>query len=64
MMGKASVSNIMISLGFVVVPKAPTMAQLLVVASPLAILAPSTSQFRLLALYCPISLTWHLTAEL
>jgi len=59
-MGKASVSNITVSLGFVVVPKALAMALFLVVASPLAILPPPTSQFCPLAPYCPIS--WHLTA--
>jgi len=59
-MGKALVSNIMIPLGFVVVPKALAMPRLSVVASLLAILPPPTSRFCPLAPYCPIS--WHLTA--
>jgi len=37
------------------------MARLSVVATPLAILPPSSSRFRPLAPYCPIS--WHRTAE-
>ena len=37
------------------------MARLSVVASPPAILPPSTSRFHPLASYCPIS--WHLTAK-
>jgi len=60
-MGKASVSNITVSLGFVVVPKGLAMARLWVVASRLPILPGSTSRFCPLAPYCPIS--WHLTAK-
>jgi len=60
-MGKASVSNIKVSLGFAVVPKALAMARWSVVASLLAILPPLPSQFRPLAPYCPLS--WHLTAK-
>jgi len=60
LMGKASVTNITVSLGFVVVPKALAMARLSVVASPLAILPLPPSRFRPLAPYCPLS--WHLTA--
>jgi len=60
-MGKASVRNITVSLGLVVIPKGLAMAHLSVVASPLAILPPSTSLFLPLAPYCPIS--WHLTAK-
>jgi len=59
-MGKASVTNITVSLGFVVVPKALAMARLSVVASRLAILPLPPSRFRPLAPYCPLS--WHLTA--
>jgi len=51
-MGKASVSNITVSLGFAVAPKALAMARLSVVASPLAILP----------LPPPGSVRWHRTA--
>jgi len=51
LMGKASVSNITVPLGFVVVPKALAMARLSVVASPLAILP----------LPPPASVRWHRT---
>jgi len=62
-MGKALVSNIPVSLGFVVVLKAVAMARLSAVATLLAILPPSTSWFSLCAPYCHTSLTgWHPTA--
>ena len=60
-MGKASVSNITVPLGFAVVRKALAMACYSVVASPLAILHLPPSRFCPLAPYCPIS--WHLTAS-
>jgi len=63
-MGKASLSNILVPLAFVVISKALTMARLLVLASPLAILHPSRSPFLPLALYCynpPPG--WHPTAH-
>jgi len=60
-MGKASVSNITVSLGLAVTPKALAMARWSVVASPLAILPLPPSRFRPLAPYCPLS--WHLTAK-
>jgi len=60
-MGKASVSNITVLLGFAVAPKALAMAHQSAVASLLAILPLLTSRFRPLAPYCPIS--WHLTAK-
>jgi len=60
-MGKASVSNITVSLGLAVAPKALAMARWSVVASPLAILPLPPSRFRPLAPYCPLS--WHLTAK-
>ena len=60
-MGKASVSNITVLLGFAVAPKAIAMARESVVASPLAILPLPPSRFRPLAPYCPLS--WHLTAK-
>ena len=60
-MGKASVSNITVSLGFFVFPKALAIPRVSVVASLFAILRPSTSRFHPLALYCPKS--WHLTAK-
>jgi len=60
-MGKASVSNITVSLGLAVAPKALAMARWWVVASPLAILPLPPSRFRPLAPYCPLS--WHLTAK-
>jgi len=52
-MGKASVSNITVPLGFVVVPKALGMARLSAVASFFAILPPSSSQF------CPLAPYWY-----
>jgi len=52
-MGKASVSNITVPLGFVVIPKALAMARLSVVASPFAILPPSAS------LFCPLVPYYH-----
>jgi len=60
-MGKASVSNITVSLGLAVAPKALAMARWSVVASPLAILPLRPSRFPPLAPYCPLS--WHLTAK-
>jgi len=62
-MGKASVSNITVPLGFVVVPKALGMARLSAAASFFVILPPSSSQFCPLALYCYHPLPgWHPTA--
>jgi len=60
--GKASVSNISVSLGFVV-PRTLAMASLSVVASPFAILPPPPSRFCSLVLYyyTPL-LGWHPTA--
>ena len=60
-MGKASVSNITVPLGFAVAPKALAMARWSVVASPFVILPLPPSRFCPLAPYCPIS--WHLTAK-
>jgi len=60
-MGKALVSNITVSLGLAVAPKALAMARLSVVASLLAILPLPPCRFRPLAPYCPLS--WHLTAK-
>jgi len=60
-MGKASVSNITVSLGLAVAPKALAMARWPVVARALAILALPPSRFRPLAPYCPLS--WHLIAK-
>jgi len=60
-MGKASVSNITVPLGFLIGPKPLAMARLSVVASPLAILPLPPSRFPPLASYCPLS--WHLTAS-
>jgi len=60
-MGKASVSNITVSLGPAVAPKALAMARWSVVASPLAILPLPPSRFCPVAPYCPLS--WHLTAK-
>ena len=63
-MGKASVSNIMVSLGFVVFPKALAMARLSAAASLLAILPLSPSRFCPLALYCYHPLPgWHPTGH-
>jgi len=62
LMGKDSVSNIRVPLGFAVIPKALARARLSVVASALAILPLPRARFRALALYCTIS--WHLTANL
>jgi len=63
-MGKASVSNITVLLGLVVVPKALAMARLSAVASLLAILPPSSSRFCPLAPYCYHPLPgWHPTAH-
>jgi len=63
-MGKVSVSNITVSLGFVVVPKALAMACLLAAASFLAILPLSSSQFCPLVPYCFHPLPgWHPTAR-
>jgi len=62
-MGKASVSNIVVSLGFVVVPKALAMARLSAAARLFTILPLSSSQFCLLAPYCYHPLPgWHPTA--
>ena len=60
-MGKAAVSNITVSLGLAVAPKALAMARWSVVPSPLAILPLPPSWFRPLAPYCLLS--WHLTAK-
>jgi len=63
-MGKASVSNITVPLGFVIVPKALAMARLSAAASLLAILPPSSSRFCPLAPYCYHPLPgWHPTAH-
>jgi len=63
-MGKASVSNITVWLGFVVVPKALAMAHLSAAASLLAILPLSSSRFCPLAPYCYHPLPgWHPTAH-
>ena len=61
MIGKASISNITVSLGLAVAPKALAMARWSVVASPLEILSLPPSRFRPLSPYCPLS--WHLTAK-
>ena len=64
LMGKASVSNITVPLGFVVVPKALAMARLSAAAGLLAILPLSSSRFCPLALYCyHPPLGWHPTAR-
>jgi len=63
-MGKASVSNITVPLGFIVVPNALAMARVSVVASLFAILFSPTSRFcplaplllQQLAPYCPLIL--------
>jgi len=63
-MGKAAVSNIVVSLGFVVVPKALAMARLSAAASLLAILPLSSSRFCPLAPSCYHPLPgWHPTAH-
>ena len=63
-MGKASGSNITVSLGFVVVPKALAIARLSAAASLLAILPLSSSRFCPLAPYCYHPLPgWHPTAH-
>ena len=63
LMGKATVSNITVSLSFVVVSKALAMASLPVMASPLTILPLPPSLFCLLAPYCYTPLPgWHPTA--
>jgi len=63
LMGKGSVSNITVSLGFVVVPKALAMARLSGAASLFAILPLSFSRFCPLAPYCYHPLPgWHPTA--
>jgi len=62
-MGKASVSNITVSLCFIVIPKVLAMACLFAAACLFAILPPSTSQFCPLAPYCYIPLPgWFPTA--
>jgi len=64
LMGKASVNNITVPLGFVVIPKALAMARLSAAASLLAILPPCSSRFFPLAPYCYSSLSgWHPTAH-
>jgi len=64
LMGKASVSNITVSLALVVVPKALAMAPLYVLASPFTILPPSLSQLCPLAQYYYFPLPgWHPTAH-
>jgi len=63
-MGKASVTNITVSLGFVVVPKALAMARLSAAPRLFAILPLSSSQFCPLAPYCYHPLPgWHPTAH-
>jgi len=63
-MGKASVSNVTVSLGFVVIPKALAMARLSAAASLFAILPLSSSRFWLLAPYFYHPLPgWHPTAH-
>jgi len=62
-MGKASVTNIMGLLGFIVVPKALAIARSSAATSLLAILPPPPSWFCQLALYCYTSLlSWYPTA--
>jgi len=64
LMGKASVSNITVSLGFVVVPKSLAMARLSAAASLFTILPLSLSRFCPLAPYCYHPLPgWHPTAH-
>jgi len=63
-MGKASVSHITVSLGFLVVPKALAMACLSAAASLLAILPLFSCRFCPLAPYCYHPLPgWHPTAH-
>jgi len=63
-MGKASFSNIVVSLGLVLIPKALAMARLSAVASLFAILPLSSSLFCPLAPYCYHPLPgWHPTAH-
>jgi len=63
-MGKALVSNITVSLGLVVAPKALAMARLSAAASLFVILPLSSSRFCLLAPYCYYPLPgWHPTAH-
>ena len=64
LIGKASVSNITVPLGLVVVPKALAMAHLSAAASFLTMLSPSSSPFCPLAPYCYHPLPgWHPTAH-
>ena len=63
LMGKASVSNILVTLGFVLVPKALAMACLSVVASLFAILPlPPSRLCPLVPYYYTSLLGWHPTA--
>jgi len=63
LMGKALVSNITVSLGLVVIPKALAMPCLSAAASLFAILLLSSSRFCPLAPYCYHPLPgWHPTA--
>jgi len=55
---QASVSNISVLLGFVVLPNALAMARLSVVASLLTIIPLSSSRFCKLALLLPLSAPW------
>jgi len=64
LLGKASVSNITVPLGFIVVSKALAMARLSAAASLLAILPLSSSRFCPLAPYCYHRVPgWHPTAH-
>jgi len=64
LMGKASVSNITVSLGFVVIPKALAMSRLSAAASFFAILPLSSARFCPLAPYCYHPLPgWHPAAH-